>query len=112
MAGNARIKSLPMNHRGGKVHDTSWKLPNNVPPAAVRVAVSAMVPGLGRITGVKTLKQIAEGSPPPSLDRDKPSVKTTPLPPKVSPKPKPVPRPPVKKPPVKKTPATKPVPAK
>ena len=76
--GGKTLAKAVMPERDGKVGDFSWEFPRMVSPRGSRVMMAASIRGLGKVTGVRTIRQIAakeEFAPPKT---DKPSVITTP----------------------------------
>ena len=67
-----------MLERDGNIQDFWYELPRKFSPMSIRVMMVATVGGLGKVSGVRTLKQIydKEAAGPPKTD--KPAVSTTP----------------------------------
>jgi hypothetical protein len=111
--GSKILTKTVLPEREGNLQGFTYELPRKFSPASIRVMMIATVGGLGKVSGVRTLKQIydKEVAGPPKTD--KPAVTTTPWkrpgkPARIAVKPKP--KPPITakpKPTVK--PVTKPV---
>jgi len=98
--GSKALARVVLPEREGKLQGYTYELPRKFSPASIRVMMVATVGGLGKVTGVRTLKQIynKEAAGPPKTD--KPAVTTTPWKRPVKSvrtavKPKPKPKPPI-----------------
>ncbi|MDP6635217.1 MAG: hypothetical protein QGG42_09985 [Phycisphaerae bacterium] len=94
LQGGRTLAKTIMAEKDGRIQDFWYELPRKFSAQSIRVIMVANVPGLGKITGVRTLKQIYNREPVVPPKTDKPSVSTVPWkrpgrPTKVAVKPKP-----------------------
>jgi len=78
LQGSRTLVSATMAESNGRLHGFSWDMPRNVSPRGLKVAMMAPISGLGKVMGVRTLKQIYEKEEVAPPATDKPSVTSIP----------------------------------
>ena len=78
LQGRRTLAKKAMVVKDGRLQDFWLTLPTKFSPLTIKVVVVAPIRGLGKVTGVRTLKQIYDNEPVAPPQSDKPSVSTLP----------------------------------